>query len=254
MTALTKVETVLPAELAGLANDLGGLVQVRAELLKPLRLKLVQAMSQSQGTLGNIGEFICESAGINFGDKITIIPLMIKESASLMYSVNKPPRTMPVGEVPDDGTPICHTKDLIKNVNGILCKQCPYSECWSEWIDDKAPQCKVSIDVFCIPEGTKSVMLLQLRKTSYAAGKDLVNKVVSSGAAPFLFKYTLASRLDTSDKYKYQIVDSAATVKQPLTKEELESYAGVIKDFLQKQKDKAIEYDVTEEVKDDIPL
>lgn len=252
MTALTKVD--LPTELAALTADLGGLVQVRQELLKPLRLKMVQAMSQAQGSLGNVGEFVCETAGINFGSSITIIPLMIKESASLMFAVNSPPKAMPVGEGPDDGTPICHTKDLIKNSNGIPCKMCPYDEYWAEWVDDKAPKCKASIDVFCIPEGTKSVMILQLRKTSHAAGKDLVNKVVSSGAAPFLFKYTLASKDGTADKYRFKIVDPASTIKTPLTKEELEGYVPVIRDFLLKQKEQAVEYDVTEGKEDDIPL
>jgi len=240
----------IPSELSELANELGGLVQVRSELLKPARIKLLQQMSQANGGLGKSGEFVCETSGMNYGDKITLIPLMLKESASLMYSQNNPPRAVVNGSVdPDsltDGMPICHTKDLITNKDGINCKSCPWGENWNDWKDGKPPKCKLSIDLFCIPEGSNQVVLMQFMKTSYNAGKDLVNKITQSGSAPFTFKYTLKSKDQTQDKYRFKVVDASSITKQQLTQEELNQYYAVIADFLNKRKAKQIEYDVVQ--------
>ena len=255
MSKIAKVEQAstaltLPSELNELANELGGLVQVRSNLLKPLKLKLLQQMSQANGGLGKPGDFVCEVSGANYGQSITIIPLMVKESASLMYSVNQPPRAVINGQVNaeelTDGSPICYTKDLITNKDGDSCKQCPWGENWNDWKDGKPPKCKLSIDLFCIAEGSNNVMMFQFMKTSYGAGKDLVNKIAQSGSAPFTFKYTLKSKDQTQDKYRFKVVDATAITKQQLTQDELNHYAGVIVDFLNKRKAQQIEYDVAE--------
>lgn len=234
----------LPAELAALVNEADSLIQVRSSILKPVVLKLTQAMSRANGGLANLGDFVCEGQDKNFGKSITVIPLMLKESASLMFSKEKPPRIIPDGATPKDGYPACYTKDLIHNKDGVNCNKCPWGEYWNNW--DAQPKCKLSIDMLCIPEGTNDVMVLQFRKSSHPAGKDLVNKIANTRQPPFMYKYTLKSSAATYENYRYQIVDATATIKTQLTKEELADYTHVITDFLKKRKDQAIDYDVAE--------
>lgn len=254
MTQLTIVNN-LPelADLTDLSNQIGGLVQVRQSLLKPLVIKLNQSNSKMvTSETAKIGDFTCEVSGTNFGKTLSFIPIMVRESASLLYTDQKPPRNLPNNHGFRDGTPICYSKDLIRNKDGVLCKNCPYGEYWATW--DKTPsgksehsKCHESIDIFCIPEGMNQVALLQMRKTSYRAGQDLVNKITRSGLPPFLSKYTFKTKDEKNESDKrYKAIDKDATTSEPLSKEELLKYSDTIREFLMAQKNNEVQYDVVD--------
>ncbi len=217
-------------------------------------------MSRSVGSeTAKIGDFVCEISGENFGKDFSFVPIMVKESASLMYSADKPPRKMPNDVEPKDGMPLCFSKDLIRNKDGVLCRECPYGENWNTWDKDGKgksipPKCKTSIDIFCIPEGSTKVALFQLRKTSFKAGQDLVNKIANSGQAPFMKKYCVKTKDEVNDAgQRYKAIDPIGTSSAKLTEEELLPYVDTIKGFLLAQANNSIDYDVTDSQEEQEP-
>ena len=190
----TKEETSL--QLTELANEFAGAVSVRSEILKVARLKLAQALSQaSGGGLAKPGEFNCEIKGTNYGTEVSITPILIGESASLLS---------------EDGRVICASNDLLVNRDGIMCKNCPYGEFHSDWgtkDNKKTPKCKLAIDTTCLVNDENDPVIFSFRKMSHKAGKELVNYVVRDPKkVPFGTKYKLTSEQQTKDKYKFFVV------------------------------------------------
>jgi len=184
--------------LATFTTEHDNLVHVRKEVLGIPRLKLMQKGTGTVGELGKPGDFICENKNINFGQSVNIIPIFADESASLMEEGSK--------------KPICKTSNLIYNQDGAKCVECPYGSYWNKWGEDgSSPKCKTSIDVFCFVGEQMEPMFLSFRKTSYAAGKDLIRKI-SNDKAPFASSYTLISKDDNKKGHDFKKISD--TVKQ----------------------------------------
>lgn len=245
------------AFIATLASEFVGAVEVRSTLLKVPTLRLTQAMSDAAADeLAKIGDFACTERKKNYGKTVTIIPLVISESASLLYSKNNPPSNM-MREA-SDGDVLCRSNDLIKNMDGVMCKNCPYGEYYADWGNDvtkKTPKCKTSIDIVCLVDGEDDMkpVFFSLRKSSFKAGKALVNLVINDPLGiPFGAKYTLQSEDKTFDNYKYKIVSEAIKVA-PLTADQIKKIIPVAKKVLEAKKSKELHID-SDQNDNDIPV
>jgi|SRR3990167_5287749 len=240
----------LNMELAGIANEFGGqMVNVRQEIIKIPRLKLTQKMSQAAGSgLGKEGDFVCELIAMNYGKTVTIIPIVTSESASLLYDSRDPVKTPAPMQ---DGSIVCRSNDLIRNIEGQLCKDCPYGAYWKDWgVDGTPPKCKTAIDVICLVEGSDRPVVLSFRKKSMPAGKALVNFIVNDSArVPFGSKYVLVSEQGTQDNYKFMVI-SPGMQKKSLSDEELTQVIPIAKRIFEARKKGAVEA----EEEHDIPV
>lgn len=227
MTKQTKQEVAVVSSQTELAtidglSEMQGtvLLSVRAKLLKTPRLKLTNDMSDAKKAgICDVGEFFLQATGEIFGPSITIIPLITKESASLLYNKNNPP---PNTEKMKNGSIVCSTFDLIKNREGVLCTKCPYDSYWGDW-KNGAPRCKESIDVYAVEVNQlDKPFVFSFRKTSYPAGRELVNKIVNDPLkVPFGRAYTLSSVEGETDGQSYRKVSPQIAIVQ-LSKEQIQ--------------------------------
>lgn len=249
-----KQETAL--DVAGMASEFAGSVTVRQELIKIPRLKLTQNMSDAATDgVAKPGDFSCTVLTQNYGKEVKIIPLMVSESASLLYSVQNPPSKGVEDGSFRDGEIVCRSMDMVKNINGISCSSCPFDEFHSDWgsrSDPKIPKCRASIDVVCLlPEHSmEQPMVLSFRKTSYKAGKSLVNYIFNEPKkVPFASTYTLKAEQATKDNYKYFVI-SPAMERSETTDKELGEVIPVAKMILEAQKKGQVQH----EMEDDLPI
>ena len=235
------------AELGDLQNEFSSAVQVRAELIKIPQLKLDNALSDSvKGKLSEPGFFSCFVQGISFGPTVTIIPLIITESASYLQK-----KTSEL---------ICSSKDLLRNREGKLCKQCPHGEYWADWgtkTNPKVPECKNSIDMIVIvnPFGDTfdklTVMQLSLRKSNHKAGRNLVNLIGGDPRRiPFGRMYELTSKEEKSNNNDYWGINPNKIKATELTDEQLAQVIPVAREMLRLKNSGKIQ---TETVADDMP-
>lgn len=192
-----KEDDAMLAELKDFAQE-NSLIQVRREILQIPRLKMVQKMSEASEGLGKPGDFVCELKGKNYGQSVEIIPIMAKESASLMQEGQR--------------TPICKTNNLITNLNGVKCFECPYNAHWNNWGTKESPivpKCKTSIDVMCLIGKEGNLVELNFRKTSYSAGKSLINLIFNDRLpVPFCSSYLLKARDANKKGFDYKEIDA----------------------------------------------
>lgn len=242
-TALApKQETALAEAdlLKQMQGEFGEAVQVRRELIKIPRIKLNNAMSDAtQGGLGKIGEFTCQVRGINFGPILKFYPLLVSESASYL---NK-----------DTSEIICMSRDLVRNRDGKLCRQCPHGEYWNDWgskTNPKVPNCKSSIDMIVAVRNPETndwtVMQLSFRKTSYPAGRALVNLIAGDPRRiPFGRGYSVLGRLGKNEKMKkdYWYIDDKSVEKEATTNEELMEIYPIAKQMMEMRRAGKIEDD-----------
>lgn len=238
-------------ELNSEFGDLSGLVQVRREILKTPRLKLVQKMTKGITGLAVEGDFFCALNGTNYGKSVTIIPLFVKESAALMAE--------------DSDIPICYSPDLIKNKDGILCQKCPHNCYWNDWGTPEnkiVPECKTSIDVICLVGENKECMVMSFRKTSHPAGRALINFIANNKIpVPFSASYTLVSKPDSA-KGKDFVKVSDTIERHQLTESQIREIIPIAKRIKELEKAGALQMDAALEEEsspqvsesDDIPL
>lgn len=203
--------------IANMANEFNDAINVDPSVIKVPRLRLIQKMSEvaGQGDI-KLGDFYSSLLGKNFSNTIQIIPIMATQTSSLMFKAGKPPRAMPVGDDPKDGTVICKTSNLVKSDSGHECAKCPYNEFHSAWGKKSPPACKLSFDIIALvskagsDEWTREPVIFSLRKTSYKAGKELINQIARSPKKiPFSQSYTLKSETAMNlVKQQYFIVSS----------------------------------------------
>ncbi len=220
-------------DLRKMQGEFEGSVQVRKELIKIPRLKINNAMSDSfQAGLGELGEFSCNTHGLVLGKKIKIYPLIVSESASYLDKQTS--------EI------ICMSRDMVHNLNGILCRKCPHGEYWNDWgnkANPKTPACKSSIDMIVAlkhPEtGDFTVMQLSFRKTSYPAGRTIVNLIVGDPRKlPFGRGYTISGRVGKNEKLKkdYWYIDEKAIEKEVTALDDLKRIYPLASQILQLKK------------------
>lgn len=216
-------------QIANLQQEFAGAVNVRSSLLKIPYLKLNNAMSDAVGgELGKVGEFACMTRGINYGPTVTIIPLVVFESASLLEK--------------DTGAILCSSQDLVTNRDGVPCAQCPMGEYWNDWgtkKERKVPKCKAAINMIVVTPvnlSSEGRMMLSFRKTSHPAGRALLNLIASDPLKiPFGTKYTITSnsQYNAEKKKTYHVIDSAKIVKTPLNEEELQKVIPIARQTLE---------------------
>ena len=229
---MTKKETAVAvtagndlAEFKELAGDMEGLVTVRSDLLKIPRLKLTQKMSNVYGELAKEGDFASEVLGINYGDAVSIIPISVSESASLMDT--------------EAATVVCYSRDLLKNTEGDLCTACPHKEYWNDW-STHTPNCKLSIDVVCLVKTDAGIshdpVEINFRKMNYKAGRSIINMIMRDKyGVPFGSSYKLVSKQATKDQYKFALI-SDVVEKTQLEAEEIKGIIPIAKNFLDMKK------------------
>ena len=200
------------------------LVQVRQEIMGIPRLKLMQKGTGSVGVLGKPGDFICDLKDKNYGTSVDIICLFVNESASLMKEGEK--------------LPICKTNNMIFNQDGVKCVNCPHDSFWDKWTGPEGnvpPECKKSIDVFCLVGEDMEPMFLSFRNMSYKAGQKLVQKLGNDNRVVCDSTYTLSSKDGTSKGYDYKLIDE--NIKQTqLTDAELLKVLPIANKFLDMKK------------------
>jgi hypothetical protein len=230
--------------IKGIAGEFQDAVQVRGELIKIPRIKLNNAMSDAtQGGLGKIGDFTCQVRGVNFGPVLKFYPLLLSESASFL---NK-----------DTSEIICMSRDLIKNRDGKLCRNCPHGEYWNDWgtkSDPKTPACKASIDMIVAlrnPETNDwTVMQLSFRKTSYPAGRAIVNLIAGDPRRiPFGRAYSIVGRLARNEKIKkdYWHFDANSIEKEITTLEDLREIYPIAKQMMEMKRAGKIDNDFSDD-------
>ncbi len=228
--AIVKAESnAVSTEILGLQNEFSNAISVRKDLIKIPKLKLENALSEGfKGGLADQGEFTCVVKGINFGKSVDIIPLTISESASLLH--------------PKTGELLCSSRDLIRNQDGVLCQKCPHNNYWNDWgttDKQKIPECKNSIDMIVLVDPVFSadeflIAQFSLRKNNFKAGKALVNLISGDPRKiPFGRKYTITSKLSSSNNNEYFIVDANKIKTTALTDEELMKIVPIARNILQ---------------------
>lgn len=233
-----------------LQNEFAGCIDVLPELVKLPRLKLDNPLSDAvKGGLSKPGEFSCFIRGINYGDTVTIVPLIISQSASYLDK--------------DTSALICSSSDMMVNRNGQPCKQCPYGEYWNDWGNKdspKTPKCKSSLDMVVMvnPLEAKTIMGFSFRKSNYKAGKSLFNLVLGDPRKiPFGRKYTITSKMENLKKgnkdYEYFVVHPHKIIAQALTDEELKMVIPVAREMLNLRNSGKIHHEVDNETDSELP-
>lgn len=215
--------TVANAALANFSKKFGGaLVEVRDSLIKPSRLKITNGTSDAfKSRLADLGEFACTLTGKNYGMEIAIIPISVKESASLLFDVKSPIRGISQSDGYKNGDVVCSTVDMIKNQNGQLCRECPYGEFFGNWDGEAPPQCKQSLDMIVVVDGEDKPMIMNFRKNNHPAGREILNGVAKDPmGVPFGTKYTIHSEDAHGQGFDYKRI-SKNMVKTRLTEEEI---------------------------------
>ena len=221
-----------------LQNEFSESIQVRRDLLEVPRLKLNNAMSQAVNAgLAQVGDFSCLSRGKNYGKEVTIIPLIIKESASFLDK--------------ETSEVVCSTHDLVKNLNGFNCNQCPHKAYWNDWgtkKEPKVPKCKASIDMIVLIEGDSDPVELNFRKNNHKAGRALLNLIVNDPKKiPFGRKYKLHSQQVPNGKFLYQIVNPSKIEISEISADSLSSIVKIARNLLEKKKVNKIVMEVENE-------
>lgn len=241
MTALTPMNKEDKALMASMQSDFSELVQVRKELQKIPRLKLNNPLSDAvKGGLGKPGDFTCSTLGMNYGSSVTMIPIIITESASLLDKSTSEVK--------------CSTKDLIKNNQGVLCRLCPHGEYWNDWGTRavlKIPNCKTSLDmiIVLVDQKTQKILIenpmqINFRKNNHKAGRALLNFVTNDPSKiSFGRKYTLYSREESKDKHDYFVIHSKKIEYAPLTMDEMKSIVPIAKQFIEWKKAGEMHFD-----------
>lgn len=258
---LPKAEAALTSEdLYSLQNEFAGSFNVRTELLKIPYLRLTHGTSEAfKAGLSKDGEFSCSLRSKNYGDKVTIIPLYVSESASLLFSPKFPPKNISEEERKNsnNGDVICSSADLFINKNGVPCKNCPYGEYHADWgpkNNSTPPKCKQSIDVICLVDGEDKSVMLNFRKSNYSAGKALVNLIANdSRKIQFGSKYTLTSKIKPSDDGDYWIISEVIT-QTPLNAEEFNSVIPLARSIVTARRRGEIKVDEHESHAEDLPV
>lgn len=229
-------------QLKDLQSEFSEAITIRKDLIKIPRLKLDNALSNAvQGGISKSGDFSCAVRGITYGPKVTIIPLVISESASLLDK--------------HSGDVLCSSDDLIRNRKGEFCKQCPFDSYWNDWgtkEERKTPNCKNSIDMIVIvnPFAEITIMQLSFRKNNFKAGKALVNLIGGDPRhLPFGRKYVLSSKEETTNKKQYYVIDPNKIQGINLTDEELSKVIPAAREILNLKKSGRVE--ITHEADDD---
>jgi len=259
----TKTETGVSNFLSSLGGDLSGMMQVRSNLIKHPKIKLANALSDSfKKGIAKLGEFASTEMGKNFGNSLTIIPLLIKESSSLLDK--------------DTSNITCSSRDLIKNMNGVPCMRCPHGQYWNDWSklnsQGKAipPGCKLSIDMMVLVYDLETGKILQtpmqmnFRKSNHKAGKEIINKVAyHPSRIPFMQRFTLSSIEGQSGPHDFFMIDAKKVKNSDVKQSELEDLAPVIKHILQLHKNDSLDLSddeidekssVQSDPSDDMPL
>lgn len=252
----TQLTVTSPAKSAALAiqnlqNEFAGCIDVRPEMIKLPRLKLDNPLSDAvKGGLSKPGDFSCFIRGTNYGNTVTIIPLIISQSASYLDK--------------DTSALICSSADLLVNRSGQPCKKCPYNEYWNGWgtkENPKTPKCKSSLDMVVMvnPFEEKTIMGLSFRKSNYKAGKALFNLLLGDPRKiPFGRKYTITSKMETMKRgvqtYEYFVVNPNKIIAQALTDEELQVVLPVAREMLTLRNSGKIQHEVENDDADsDLP-
>lgn len=224
--AKQEVQILDQVYLDQLQNEYADSIDVRKEIIRTPKLKLCNALSDGvKSGLGKLGDFVCNEAQENLGPSISIIPLITGESASLLQQKSS--------------TVICSSRDMIKNREGVLCKNCPHGEYWNDW-KNKVPGCKTSIDMIVLlyhsasKEVGISPMVLNFRKNNYKAGRKIVEKIFYNKVKlPFAYRYTISSRLESANKQDWYAIDSNKIDCVPLTQEEIQQTVPWAKRFIE---------------------
>ena len=238
--AMTQIDSALMAQIGdAIGEDPSQLIKVRESLLKANRLKLTNAMSKAfKSRLAEEGDFVIETREQNFGKEVTIIPIMISESASLLDK--------------QTSNVVCSSNNLITNTHGEPCKQCPYNEYWNDWGTaeaKKTPGCKTSIDVLCIPvfggePQAGQVVEMNFRKNNTKAGKSIINLMANDPRKiPFASKYTLKSFLKTQEQYTFYAIHEDVK-RTPVSNEDLAKILPTVKRVIDAEKKGEIEREV----------
>ena len=239
------------AFLAGLQNEFKGAIEVRSELIKTSKLRLCNALSNSATSgFARPGEFTCQEMGLNFGTSVSIIPILVKESASYLDK-----KTSQI---------LCSSDNLIVNRNGGKCSECKAGPkgtgvYWNDWgtkENKKIPECKASIDMVVIiyDESSKEVgvhpMIINFRKNNHNAGKKLVD-LIAKTQIPFARKYTLYSQDDRKDAYEFKIINAKKIEFSELSPEQIKHVIPIARHIFDVKKSGAL--DMSGDDEDDVP-
>lgn len=130
--------------------------------VKVPRLSLLQALSEQVTDLKHeSGTFEDTITGINYGEKVALIPVKIGFGA--LYMDN------------EDGLK-CKSNDGITNIRGEKCSECPFGVFYKDWAEDGTPpECSETVDVLCLEKEGLSPMIMTFKSSSYKEGKKLAS-------------------------------------------------------------------------------
>ena len=261
-TELTTKESNVLIEL-DLDDSFQDAITVRSKLITIPQIKLVQKMSAAfDSGLAALGDFACEKKLKNYGNSISIIPISIGESASLLFSKQKIPPIMPSHiDVKDlkESAVLCSSKDMINGTHGT-CNKCPFASNFEIWVDNKAPLCRASIDIVCLVRGDEQSGLgnFSFRKSNYKAGTAILqgaiyDELYQKKGILFGASYTLTSkefpRADAPKQTYHKIIENIQPER--LSVDEIKKIIPIAKAYLEAKTQNAINVDSDD---DDMPV
>jgi hypothetical protein len=154
--------------------------------------KLMQPLSpEVEDEIAKPGDIINSLNKENFGTELTFIPLIFQKK-----------RIKWIGREAGGGIDCQSLNSRYPSIGKLyasLCRECQFSK-WSK--EGEAPECTEFLDFPAMTEEGQ-LIVVSFCKTSYKAGKQLVNTARFSGGDLFSKKYTLTTKKEKNDKGTY---------------------------------------------------
>jgi hypothetical protein len=154
--------------------------------------KLMQPLSPELDDMEDVkaGQILNSMSQENYGTELTFIPLIFQKKR-----IKWIPREEGGGiecQSPNGRYP------TIGKMHSHLCRECEYSR----WTEKNPPECIEFLDFLSLTE-SGDIITVSFARTSFKAGKQLVNTARFSGGDLFSKKYTLFTKKEKNDKGTY---------------------------------------------------
>ncbi len=188
------------------------------------RLKIMQPLSpEVDEGIAKPGEFVNSIAKKSYGKVIAFTPILWWKSRVYWQR-------------PEEGGAIlCQSKDAITGTVYGACTDCEYSR----WVDKEAPACTAIINVLGLVNNSELVAM-GFMKTSYTAGKQLINLFNYKNVDIFNFQYEFSAVQEQNQMGQKYWVVKFKDLNTPVS-DEVYAFCTALYDKLAKDKAKVEE-------------
>lgn len=201
-TGLIPSDINLPAERMQTAKGLGNISE--EDRIIP-RLKIMQPLSpEVDEGIAKPGEFVNSVAKKSYGKILTLTPIFWWKSRVYWQKRD------------EGGKILCQARDAVTGSEFGPCEACEFSK----WNDKEAPTCTAIINILGLVNNAELVAM-SFMKTSYPAGKQLINLFNYKKVDIFNFQYEITAVQEQNDFGKFWVVqfkDTNAAVSDEIYK------------------------------------